>query len=490
MRRNINLRNSKRPARLGTTLLTFVLILSAAGCGGGAPDVSPTATLAASQGTSVVPTRESGPPDAPGTSTGTLDSTFGDGGRVITDLNGKSDEVQAVVVQPDGKIVAAGTSWVFPQDRPRVALARYNADGTLDKSFGDSGFIITGMTDDEWDYSVPHALALQPDGKLLVAGTSYSNDDGRNVFAVARFYADGTLDEDFGSGGRTLTAIDTSEDAGNDEAHAIALAGDGTIVLAGVTGGFPTDFAAARYLPDGTLDTSFGDGGTVITDLGGTDQASAVAIQEDGKIVVAGRGVNNDDDWAMLRYLPDGSLDEAFGNEGKVSADFGGGEDWATAVAVRRDGRIVVGGVNYVGVVICRDENGLTRGCDKFGFAVVQYNADGVVDESFGEGGEGLYEFEATSGASALVLQPDGKVVLAGHYDYDDFAVVRTNADGTLDSSFGTDGMVRTPFGLSMDVAYAVALQPDGKIVAAGTGTVDEENGLNSDFALTRYNAK
>jgi uncharacterized delta-60 repeat protein len=386
--------------------------------------------------------------------------------------------------------VVAGETWVYPQERPRFALARYNPDGTLDPAFGEGGHVITGMTDDEWDYSVPHALALQPDGKIVVAGSSYDNDAGHKVFAVARFNSDGTLDPTFGGDGRVLTPISTADDAGDEEAFALALAPDGAIVLAGGTGIFPADFAAARYLPNGTLDASFGNGGTVVTDLGGEDKAAAVGIQPDGKIVLAGRGVNNDDDWALLRYLPNGDLDPAFGDGGKVATDFNGGEDWIGGLVIRPDGAIVAGGQVHVGVVFCTDQNGLTRGCDKFGAALAQYKSDGSLDAAFGEGGKAVYEFDATSGTAALALQPDGKIVLAGHYDYDDFAVARANPDGALDSRFGAGGLTRTPFSRSMDVAYAVALQTDGGIVAAGAGTLNDDDPLNDNFALTRYRGK
>jgi uncharacterized delta-60 repeat protein len=353
---------SRFAARLGLGLAALLLLLVAAGCGGGTVDPTPTPSGAFDTPAARATATRSA--NGPSSGSGALDTSFGDQGRVITDLNGRSDEVRGVVVQPDGKIVALGESWVYPQDRPRFALVRYNADGSLDATFGQGGQVLTGLTDDEGDYSKPHALALQPDGKLLAAGTSYSADAGRNVFALARFNADGTFDATFGTGGRVLTPVDTAGDAGNDQATALALAADGSIVLAGGTGTYPANFAAARYRPDGTLDPTFGSGGTVVTDLGGDDKAAAVAIQ------------------------------------------------------------------------------------------------------------------------------PDGKIVLAGHYDYDDFAVVRANADGSLDTAFGTEGLVRTPFGRAMDVAYAVALQPDGQIIAGGTGTINDADPLNDNLILVRYTAK
>lgn len=490
MTRNVSAPGTRWTIRLGLSLSALLLALAAAGCGGG-PASDPTPTIpveAATPAAQATATRAGS--GGPARGAGALDTAFGDQGRVLTDLNGRSDEVRGVAVQPDGKIVIAGETWVYPQDRPRFALARYSVAGRLDPTFGEAGHVLVGMTDDEWDYSMPHALALQPDGKLLVAGTAYSAAAGRNVFALARFNPDGGFDPAFGTGGRVLTPVDNAEDAGNDEAFALALAGDGSIVLAGTTGNFPANFAAARYRPDGTLDPTFGSGGTVVTDLGGDDKAAAVAVQPDGKIVLAGRGVNNDDDWAMLRYLPSGELDPTFGSGGLVGTDFNGGEDWVGGLAIRPDGKIVVVGEVFVGTVFCTDQNGLTRGCDKFGMAAVQYGPKGKLDQKFGDGGKAVYELDATSGAAAVVLQSDGKAVLAGHYDHDDFAVARANPDGSLDSAFGTGGLVRTPFSRGMDVAYAVALQPDGKIIAAGTGTLNDDDPLNDNFALTRYNGK
>ena len=187
---------------------------------------------------------------------------------------------------------------------------------------------------------------------------------------------------------------------------------------------------------------------------------------------------------------PTATLDPAFGTAGQVVTDFKGGEDWVGGLLLRPDGKILVGGAALIGHVLCTGTDGVTRGCDKFGFALVQYGPNGKPDKKFGTGGQALYEFDRTAGAAALALQPDGKIVLAGHYDYDDFAVVRANADGSRDTTFGAGGLTRTPFSRAMDVAYAVALQPDGQIVAAGAGTLNDDDPLNDNFALTRYTGR
>jgi uncharacterized delta-60 repeat protein len=474
-------------------MASAIIIASAAGCGGSAPAANTTPTTPNSSGTGAPALRATTTTRAtinPSTSpAGALDESFGEDGVVMTDIDGHSDEAYGVVVQPDGKIVALGASWVFPQDKPRFALLRYNPDGSPDQSFGDGGRVIVGMTDDEWDYSMPHGLALQGDGKLVAAGTSYDQDAGHNVFAVARFNPDGTFDEEFGDGGRVLAPISTAEDASNEEAHALALAPDGKIVLAGFVGLYPADFAAVRLLPDGTPDESFGEGGAVVTDLGGDDKAAAVAVQLDGKVVLAGRGANEDDDWAMLRYTSDGVLDETFGDGGIVSTDLTSGEDYATGIVVQEDGGIVLGGVGQIGSVLCTSSDNFLTSCDRFAFALARYTSSGELDERFGDGGQAVYELDEDSGGYALALQPDGQLVMAGHYDNDDYAVLRANPDGSLDTGFGEGGLVRTPFGRGMDVANAVALQPGGMIVVAGSATVGDD-ALNENFGITRYGGR
>lgn len=472
-------------ARFGICAGIAAMLL--AGCGDGGPGVTPTAESVSGVATAV-PGETPGTPQSSGNaSNGTLDRSFGSGGKLVTDLDGESDEAHAVVVQKNGKIIAVGQSYVMPQDRPRFAIVRYNADGSVDESYGDDGQVITGMTDDEYDYSVAHAATLDAEGKLLVAGTTYDESAGHNVFALARFNEDGSFDKTFGKGGKVLTTIDTSDESFDEMAFAMAVDQDGKIVLAGSTGAYPSDFAAARFLGNGKLDTTFGNKGKVITDLGGNDKATAIAIQNDGKIVVAGNGAVEDQDWAMLRYTASGKVDTSFGSKGIVSLDFKGGEDHVGGVAVRPDGKILLGGVSYTGVVFCHDYNGGIKSCDNYAFSLAQYTADGKLDKSFGTGGSVVYESEIETGGYALALQPDGKALLAGHLDDDDFAVIRVDASGELDDSFGDGGLVHTPFGNSFDVAYALALQANGDIVLAGTGQLGEETSLNSDFALLRY---
>jgi len=328
--------------------------------------------------------------------------------------------------------------------------------GFLDPTFGDDGKQVTDFGGGDRDGA--RAIVIAPDGTLLVAG------QGVSVFGLARYLPDGTLDATFGSGGTVTTYMGTAS-----EAKALALQDDGRIVVAGIaTEHLAQRFGVVRYEADGRLDTTFGSRGRVITDFPGqSDIAAAVAIQTDGKIVVAGSTTGVSGDFAVARYEPDGSLDASFGDGGKVVTDLAGTSDSGWAVAIQADGRILVGGAAY------SDLPG--------DFALVRYQTDGSLDQTFDLDGKVLTDFGGTAdSAFAMVLQPDGRIVLGGASGEtnDDFALARYNPDGSLDQTFSGDGKTVTDFYGGSDWIRGLALQPDGRIVAAGR--------LGS-FALTRY---
>jgi uncharacterized delta-60 repeat protein len=381
---------------------------------------------------------------------GDLDPTFGNGGIVITSFGG-SDVASAVVVQPDGKLVVAGRTNIA--GNTVFALARYNANGGLDPTFGTGGLVTTdfGSTDQAF------AVALQGDGKIVTAGRR-----GSDVI-VARHNADGSLDTVFGSNGRVITNFGATE-----QALALVLQPDGKIVVAGRTnkpapnGNF--DFALARYESGGAVDNTFGTLGLVTTDFGGSvDRAFAMALQPDGKLVVAG---DSDANFALARYNSNGSLDPGFGAGGKVITTFGG-IDQASAVTLQPDGKIVVAGQTDTGVSI--------------DFALARYMPDGSLDGAFGSGGRVTTNFTGTSDdlGSAVALQSDGKIVVGGASN-GNFALARYTPGGILDTAFGTAGTVTTNLG-GEDALHALALQPDGAIVAVGESA--------DRFALARYQA-
>src|SRR6266545_1086163 len=268
---------------------------------------------------------------ASGLSAGDLDPTFGGDGKVTTNF-GSGEEVRAVAIQADGKIVAAGC---IPT---AFALARYMPDGTLDSSFGGDGRVTTDLTRRGGDCAL--GVAIQADGKIVAAGHSgFGGPNGK--FAVVRYEPGGTLDTTFGGDGRVTT--DFTPDA--DVASRVILRADGKIVAAGQSGvlGTNTMFAVVRYQPDGTLDATFGGDGRVTTDFTrGEDGANAVAIQADGKIVAAGCIPTA---FALARYTPDGTLDSSFGEDGRVTTDLTRSRgDCALGVAIQTDGKIVAAG--------------------------------------------------------------------------------------------------------------------------------------------------
>jgi uncharacterized delta-60 repeat protein len=393
---------------------------------------------------------------------GILDPTFGGDGRVTTDFNGSTDIGNAVFVQPDGKILVAGYADTgdFNYD---FALARYNPDGGLDTSFGNGGLVAT----DFGGYEEGRALSVQPDKKIIIIG-------GFDKFALARYNPDGSLDASFGNGGLVTTDFnDVDEEAG----YAVTVQPDGKIVVVGqVETVNSIDFAVARYNPDGSLDTSFGNGGLVTTDFDGrADHGDTVAMQPDGKIVVGGSAnIGSVYDFAVARYNSDGSLDASFGNGGLVTTDFFNSDDDGYSVAIQTDDKIVLVGSADTGG--SRD------------FAVARYNPDGSLDTSFGNGGLVTTDFfELDDGCTGVVIQPDGKIVVAGGTrtgGSKDFAVARYNPDGSLDASFGRGGLVTTDFFDFRAGGSDIALQPDGKIIVAGTASL---NYANPDFALARY---
>ncbi len=401
--------------------------------------------------------------------TGALDPDLDADGIVITDLAHDADYAFSLVVQPDGRFVLAG--YTYLGSNYMFAVVRYLADGATDSTFGANGVALVDVGEGN---DQAQAVALQPDGKLVVAGSAVNGLT--SDFALVRLNADGSLDGSFGEGG----TVTTDFGIGSAVARSVALQPDGMVVLAG---SWDTDsgdvIAMARYTADGALDDDFGTAGKVTTDISaGSDRALAVALQPDGKLVVAGvDSIGPFADFAVVRYNGDGTLDNSFGTDGTVSTDLGSGSgtgsDWAYAVAIQPDGRIVAAGYGEV--------------ANNFNFAAVRYLTDGTLDNSFSGDGRVSTSFNVgTDAAHSMALQADGRIVLAGASSTSflfNFALLRYNADGTLDDTFGVGGKVVTPLAALYDEAYAVAIQPDGKILAAGYAY----NGSDNDIAVVRY---
>ncbi len=402
------------------------------------------------------------------TSAGALHLPFGNGGKLTTDVS-SYDFLNGMALQPDGKIILAGyTSGGGSSD---FLLIRYNANGTLDQTFGSGGKVITnfGSTD------IGGAVVLQADGKIVAGGATWVSGQGY-VFALARYNPNGTLDTTFGAAGMIVHRVGTMED----QITSLALQADGKIIAAGYTMTGPnadTSFAVARYNTNGSVDTDFGTGGKATTDFYSfTDVARAVALQADGKIVLAGYANNasgSSNDFALVRYNSNGSPDATFGNGGKVTPLLDT-VDKAHALALQADGKIVVAGESYP------SPNGTN-------FLLMRYDINGSLDTSFDSDGmvtTNFYGFEDV--ARALAIQPDGKIIAGGWAEENGglhhSALARYHSDGSLDNFFGNGGKVLTRYSMD-DYVHALAIQPDGNILTAGYAS----SVSTGDFTLARY---
>jgi uncharacterized delta-60 repeat protein len=406
---------------------------------------------------------------------GTLDPTFGGDGKVLTDFTSRTDIANGVAIQADGKLVVAGASG----GGSKFALARYNPHGSLDTTFSGNGKLTTDFTP-HVDYA--NDLAIQSDGKIVVVGESGVGVGSNPKFAVARYNSDGSLDTTFGGDGKITTDFTRHEDL----AHGVAIQADAKIVAVGTRAADRSDsrFALARYNPDGSLDATFGGDGRVTTNLTRRGDLIfwGVAIQPNGRIVVAGVAgscfPSCNSRFALVRYNPDGSLDATFGGDGKITTDLTRRPDPAYDVTLQGDGKIVVAG-----------DAGEFVGSNPGTFALARYHSNGTLDGTFSGDGKvrtDLSPFD--DGPSRVEIQTDGKIIVAGVSDYGGpnarFALLRYRAGGRLDAGFSGDGKLVTDFTAHADYATGLATQGDGKIVAAG---VAGEGGSNPKFAVARY---
>lgn len=427
-------------------------------------------------------------------SAGMLDPSFSRDGLVFDDLGSWFDEAQAVAVQADGKILAAGSN--FATGHTNFAVTRYNIDGSVDTSFGSGGGRSTdfgGREDRAYD------MAIQGDGKIVLAGSTQVDGEGDTAVALARYLPDGSLDPSFGSGGKVVTNFSLHRE---DLAYSVAIQPDGAIIVAGVVNkDRDQNMLVARYLPDGTLDPSFHYDGAVEIGFGreytvyftevqrAPDVALDVAIQKDGGIVVVGWTqslIDLEDDVAVARLTPEGTLDPSFHDNGMVVFDFPSRFDTLAddatpslgcSAALQSDGKIIVAGSGLMEIGVAR------------------LNPDGRLDPSFSFDGRAETEIGLHAWAQDIAIQSDGKILVTGYADMSlsgdrshdrayDFVLVRYRADGSLDTSFDDDGIVITDFSSYNDYAHAMALQDDGRIVVAGTVT---SLSTGRDFGLARY---
>src|SRR5438067_2688779 len=413
---------------------------------------------------------------------GDLDPTFGTDGKVLTDFDHSTDIANAMAVQTDGKLVVVGTTYRDNDfSGEDFAVAQYNPDGTLDKTFGAGGKV---QTDFPGLAAVPSSVVIQSDGKIVVAGGAFPLFTFLGDFKVVRYNPNGSLDTSFGDGGIVTTTFPEGSYAFalalQSDGKIIAA---GTVFVDFNPGDMSdTDFALARYNPDGSLDTTFGNGGTVTTDFfGNEDDVFSVLIQPDGKIIAVGSANSpvNYYDFAAARYLANGTLDSTFGTGGKVSTDFGDHNfDQARSAALQSDGRIVAAGFAI-------SQNGLSQNFavaryTSNGVLDTTFSRDGITQIDFGSCCQSAYKVLLQSDGKIIT------VGYANTEDSDsDFLLARLSPRGSLDATFGVGGKVRTSFGDLNGGANGAALQSDGKIVAVGFQATATNR--FAEFALARY---
>ncbi|MEP6617577.1 MAG: delta-60 repeat domain-containing protein, partial [Ginsengibacter sp.] len=350
-------------------------------------------------------------------------------------------------------------------------------DGALDLSFGTSGVAKKNLNPPKGATTLNATdiskIVVQNDGKILQVG--YKGSSTGDDFVIIRYNYDGSPDASFGTqaGGWTVTDINGKDD----RAHGVAIQNDGKIIIAGETIiGVKTAFAVARYNPDGkTLDNTFGTNGLVVDLNSNPSGANSVTMQPDGKILVAGWGKENTtNDFVVTRYNTDGSFDNSFDTDGKLFTDFASGNDAATDIHFLNDGtnRILVAGYE-------------TNGPNTY-FALAMYNNDGTLNAAF-NGGKVVSTF--TGSGRSVDIAADGKVYVTGlsnstgNYDY---TTESFNPDGTLNTFFNGSGIVKTNLGSVSDASRSVKLQCDGKILVGGE--FNDPATSRYSYAVVRYN--
>jgi len=405
---------------------------------------------------------------------GTLDTSFGRGGIVITPFNGFDSAVQSLLIQPDKKIIAGGS--VTKSGSSQFSLARYNADGSLDETFGNLGQANTGFP----ELMVMSSMALQSDGKIIVAGNLYNSSVSISRFVLVRYDSNGILDTSFGIDGRVITNISDKLD----RIASILIQNDGKIIASGATSDDTTfsDFAMVRYNSDGTLDTNFGNNGVVVTSLQAWDFANAITTNSDDELIIAGTTTRDfnidfgfDYDFAVLKFDSKGHLDTTFGNGGNSIIGTTQANEKALSVKVLSDGKIVLAGELH---------------SSKYAFMLAQLLPNGDLDAAFGNNGVALNTL-SNEFIENVAMQIDGKFLITEYHGTGgccsaDIKLIRFLEDGNYDATFGNNGIVTADFLNENNQANAIVIQADGKIIIGGVSG----NQIHSDYGLARFNSE
>ena len=467
---------------------------------------------------------------------GDLDTSFGVNGKVVTGFGPNDSRANAIVVQPDGKMIVGGSCQTF-DGSIHFALARYNPNGTLDATFGANGKTVPRVFEMPNQGHVENnilSLVLLDSGKFLVVGT-YGINNSPSGTVVARFNDDGTIDTTFGTGGKV------SSESGIFVKENLKILPGGKFIIGlnanvsfGIIGNI--NFAFECYTQDGVLDTTFGIDGKVVTSFGnGSSALASMALLPDGKFVAAGGYNPTNQNIAVIivaKYNADGSLDTTFDTDGKVTTTFGTGTNcYGVYISANEVGKLIVAGTVFTsnqtitnfGMVQYNANGALDTGFDgdgkalsliddgfygitsinkdtngkylvnfndgnPFNYSVIRkYNADISLDLSFGSNGQFNTLNSGYGIAKNIIITSDSKIIMLRSFT---FGLIKYNANGTLDTTFDTDGIVITEFEYSTDDLKKIIVLPDDKIIAIGTSIYRQPNNAYfSNIVLSRYNS-
>jgi uncharacterized delta-60 repeat protein len=425
------------------------------------------------------------PPPAPivPKQTGQLDPTFGTAG--VASNNVGFAATSGLAVGPNGQSVIAGV--IGSPGSQEFGVTRYNADGSLDTTFGTNGIASVSFPGTD---AQPCGVTVLPNGQILEAGTASVESGGQitsSQFALALFNTDGSIDTSFGGNGTGTVLTSFSPTTSKDVANQVVLGNGGEFFVVGSsTANGTKDFAIAAYNADGTADTAFNGSGREVEDFsGGSDSANAAVLQTNGDLVVAGSTGNPSTGLAsiaLVRLQPNGALDTRFGIGGRIVTNLRGVADVATSVALDSKGDIVVGGLSATG--------SFSAGTLATDFAVLRYTSAGKPDRTFGGSGHVITSFGQDTAITTVLVQPSGQIVASGK-SIDGFssaslanqgiAVARYNTNGSLDTSFdGTGKTLLTLAGQSVTSSAPPRVSSGPPRVSSAPG--DTGSQLQQDF--------
>jgi uncharacterized delta-60 repeat protein len=396
-----------------------------------------------------------------------FDTTYSDDGVQTNNIGSGNDFGFASKIQTDGKIVASGIS--FNGQNYDLVVIRYNTNGTLDTSFSNDGILTKDIGSNSFDRST---IAIQNNGKINIAGT-YRNNSAID-FAIIQLNNDGTFDNSFSDDG-----IQTTDFGGLDEVLCMAIQNDGKILVAGKSTfllEYP-EVSIARYNTNGTSDASFNGDGLFTTNFEqGSVNANSISIKSDGEIILVGEydDTISNIDVLVLKLTNNGNLDSTFSEDGIQIIDIAGSTDRAFSCALQTNGKIIITGTSIVGL--------------SYDIALLRLSSDGSLDTTFSDDGIQTIDISTSNDYGySVAIQSDGKILVAGNYlgnSNSTIFVLRTNSDGTLDTSFSGDGILAVNPNIGSNFCNSIISQNDEKFLITGTSF----SGTNYDITTMRFN--